>query len=776
MAIGGNLQSPIRFGVFDLDLQSGELRKHGLKIQLRGQSFQVLAMLLERPGQVVTRDELQAQLWGTDTFVDFDRGLNKAVNRLRDALGDSPENPRFIETLPKRGYRFIGAVEAVPNGPLRPSSAPPEVPLLVETPSPPPPGPEPDTRKWWLVAAAAVAAVAAAFFTTRSPRVLSERDTLVLADFENRTGDPVFDYTLKQALAIDLQQSPSLKVLSDLTVADNLRLMGRNPDQKLSLDVARELCQRTGSKVVLEGSIASLGSEYVIGIRALTCLTGETVDEEMRTSRKEAVLRELDRAASNLRSKLGESLSSIQKFSRATPQDVSTASFDAFVAYTNAQKIIVQNGRSAGIPFLKQAIEIDPNFALGYVGLGGLYSSLGETTLGAENTRKAYLLRDRVSAVEKLGIQFQYDFAATGQIERAIEIGRLWSRNYPRDWVAHERLATAYMRLGQYPNAISEFRQADERDPKNPVVETGMAAAYLCLDRLPEAKAILRKALQRNPAQALFHEWAYLANFLEGDLSQMQDEVTWAMGKPGVEDVMLSKEADSEAYFGGLGKARELSQLAMESAARTEAHERAALIQAVAAFHEAEFGSMEAARHLAHAALEQVGGRDVRAWAALALARVGDISEARQLTDQLETGFPSATLIQNYWLPAIRAAIELRTGNTTRAIDLLHAAEPYQWAYESPLIPVYVRAEAYLAAKRGPAAEVEFQKILQHHGGVRNSPVAALAHLGLARAHAMSGDSAKSRQKYEEFLMLWREADPDIPILKQAKAEHARLN
>jgi len=541
--------------------------------------------------------------------------------------------------------------------------------------------------------------------------------------------------------------------------------------------VARELCQRAGSKVVLAGSIASLGSEYVIGIRALTCLTGETVaEEQMRTSRKEAVLRELDRAASHLRRKLGESLTSIQKFSRATPQDISTASFDAFVAYTNGQKTIVQNGRSAGIPFMKRAIEIDPNFALGYSALGFLYSSLGETTLGAENTRKAYLLRDRVSAVEKLLIEFQYDLDATGQLERAIETGRLWSRNYPRDWIAHERLATVYLKLGQYPNAISEFRQADERDPKNPVVEAGMAAAYICLDRLLEAKAILGKALRRNSAQALFHEWAYLANFLEGDRSQMHYEVTWAMGKPGVEDVLLSKEADSEAYFGRLGKARELSQLAMESAARTEAHERAALIQAVAAFHEAEFGNMEAARHLAHAALEQVGGRDVRAWAALALARVGDLSDSRKLTDQLETGFPSATLIQNYWLPVIRAAIELRAGNTTRAIDLLRAAEPYQWAYESPLIPVYIRAETYLAAKRGPAAEVEFQKILQHRGGVRNSPVAALAHLGLARAHAMSGDSAKSRQKYEEFLMLWRDADPDIPILKQAKAEHARLN
>ena len=736
--------------------------------------------MLERPGQLVTREELQARLWGTETFVDFDRGLNKAVNRLRDALGDSPESPRFIETLPKRGYRFIGAVEPPANGSAAAGFAPPEIATSLETPSPPRPVAKRQIRKWWLVAAAVLVAAAAALFIfipIRSPHALSERDTVVLADFENRTGDPVFDYTLKQALAIDLEQSPFLKVLSDLTVADNLRLMGRNPGQRLSLDVARELCQRAGSKVVLAGSIAGLGSEYVIGVRALACLTGETVaEEQMRTTRKEALLSELDKLASDLRRKLGESLNSIQKFSRTTPQDVSTASFDAFVAYTNGQKMVVQNGRAAGIPFLKQAIEIDPNLALGYWALGLLYSSLGETTLGAENTHRAYLLRDRVSAVEKLSIEFQYDLDATGQLERAIETGRLWSRNYPRDWIAHERLATAYMRFGQYANALSEFRQADERDPKNPVIETGMAAAYLCLDRLPEAKAILRNALQRNPAQALFHEWAYLTNFLEGDSRQMQNELTWAAGKPSVEDLMLSKAADSEAYFGRLAKARELSQLAMESAARNEANERAALIAAVEAFNEAEFGNGEAARQQAHAALARSGGRDVRAWAALALSRAGDAGMARKLADQLSTDFPAATLIQNYWLPAIRAAIELRVDNPARAMELLRAAGPYEWsAYDAPLLPVYIRAGAYLAAKQGPAATAEFQKILQHRGVVRNSPVGALAHLGLARASAISGAAAKSCQTYQEFLTLWKDADPDIPILKQAKAEYTRL-
>jgi tetratricopeptide (TPR) repeat protein len=366
------------------------------------------------------------------------------------------------------------------------------------------------------VATILVTVVAALFFAIRPRRALNEQDTVVLADFENRTGDPVFDDTLRQALAIDLEQWPFLTVLSDLRVADNLRLMGRSPSQRLSLDVARELCQRAGSKVVVSGAIAGLGSEYVIGIRALTCVTGETVaDEEVRTARKEAVLSALDQAASDLRRKLGESLSSIQRFSRATPQDISTASFDAFVAYTDAQKIIVQNGRSAGIPFLKHSVELDPNLALGYLALGFLYSRLGEPTLGAENTLKAYRLRDRVSAVERLAIEFQYNFNATDQLDRAIETGLLWSRNYPRDWIAHERLATAYMRLGRYVNALSEFKQAADRDPQNPVVETGMAAAYLCLRRLPEGKAILRNALRRNPAQALFHETAYTASLLE---------------------------------------------------------------------------------------------------------------------------------------------------------------------------------------------------------------------------------------------------------------------
>ena len=397
--------------------------------------------------------------------------------------------------------------------------------------------------------------------------------------------------------------------------------------------------------------------------------------------------------------------------------------------------------------------------------------------LGAENTRKAYLLRDRVSAVEKLSIEFQYDLEATGDIERAIETGRLWSRNYPRDWIAHERTATAYMRLGKYANALAEFKEAAERDVHNPVVDTGAAAAYLCLDRLPEAKAILTNALQRNPTQALLHEGAYFASFLEGNSRQMQDEVNWASGKPGVEDLMLSKAADSEAYFGRLEKARELSQLAAGSAGRNEAIERAALIEANEAFREAEFGNLEAARRHAHAAISQADGRGVRALASLALARVGDANEARKLADQLNTDFPSATLIQNYWLPAIRAAIELQGKNPARAIALLGSAEPYEWAtYDAPLVPVYIRAEAYLTAKQGPEAAAEFQKIVEHRGVVRNSPVGPLAHLGLARAYGIAGDTGRSRQNYREFLRLWNVADSDIPVLKQAQAEYARFN
>lgn len=760
----------VRFAAFEVDLRAGELRKHGLKIKLQDQPLQLLALLLERPGQVVTREELQKRLWPADTFVDFDRGLNKAINRLREALSDSADHPRFIETLPKRGYRFIEAVDSAQPAETR------VAPIVPET-SPPPVRPQ--RPKYWRLAALVailIAGAVVAFFYSRRTRSLTGQDVIVLADFENRTGDSAFDYTLKQALAIDLGQSPYLKILSDQEVADTLRLMGRSPDQPLKSDIARNVCQRTGSKVVLSGSIANLGSEFVVGVNVTNCLTGEIVaQEQARANHKEEVLKALDGAASGLRRKLGESLSSIQKFDRPIQQDVSTSSFEAFQAFTTGQKIVLEKGRSAAIPFFKRATELDPQFALGYMALGLLYGAIGETILSAENSRKAYELRDHVSESEKFLILEQYYLNVTGELEKIPQVCEIWAQTYPRDRISHERLGRAYVLLGRPENALFEY-QAAQRLGDLAITRVGLAHSYILLDRWREAGTFLRQSLALNADQPFYRQELYLLSFLEKDTATMQAQVAWATHMPGSEGDFTFLQSDSEAYSGRLGKARDLTRLAVESAQHSDFHERASLWQAVEAAREALAGNSDLAIRTAQAALELAAGLDVRALAALAFARAGDAAQAGGLAEKLAADFPLNTILQNYWLPTVRAEIELAAGNAARAIELLQTAGSYELADTPlPLIPVYVRAEAFLAAKRADSAAAEFQKILQHRGIARNSIVGALAQLGLARAYALSGDTAKARSAYQDFSALWKTADPGIPVLKAAKAEFAAI-
>jgi predicted Zn-dependent protease len=606
--------------------------------------------------------------------------------------------------------------------------------------------------------------------------VLTERDTVVLADFDNRTADPAFDYALKQALAIDLQQSPFLRILSDQQVADTLRLMLRSPEQRLRPDIARAVCQRTGSNAVLSGTITSLGSEYVIGLVALNCETGDVLtQEQVRANRKEEVLNGLDIAASRLRRKLGESLASVQRYVKPTHEALSTASLDAFEAYANGERMVQRQGNPAAIPFMRRAIELDPNFAYAYSALGLVYGTVGETKLATEYTSHAYAPREKVSEWEKFFISVQYYLRVTGEIEKALQLGQVWSQNYPRERTAHNRVADGYRQVGQNENALDEFQQARRLGGDNAIDVAALAGRYMALDRLPEAKGLLREAFTRNAEQLAIRQGMYLLSFLDGDMSHVQEQVDWAINKPGAEG-LLGSHSNTEAYFGHFKKARELSRLAAASAQHNDFRERAAMLQCAEAVREAEFGNAQAARRQARDALAALPGPDVQVLAALAFARAGAASDARRQADRLNADFPLSTLMQNYWLPTIRAEIELDTGNPKRAIELLHTTGSYELADTLlPLIPVYVRGEAYFRAKQGNEAAAEFQKILQHRGIVANSPVGALAHLGLARAFALAGDTAKARAAYQDFFTLWKDADPDIPVLKQAKAEYARI-
>jgi serine/threonine protein kinase/tetratricopeptide (TPR) repeat protein len=616
-----------------------------------------------------------------------------------------------------------------------------------------------------------------AFSYIHHRKMLGGKDTIVLADFENRTPEPVFDDTLKQALAIDLEQSPFLNILSDRRVTETLKLMGRPPNERLTPDTARELCQRAESQAVLDGSITNLGSQYVVGLKAVNCQTGETiVEEQVRAKGKEDVLREVDRAATHLRGKLGESLTSIQKFDTAA-EAVTTGSLDALRAYTSAHNAPED---ADAIKFLKHAVDLDPNFAVAYADLGILYFNLGQMGLATENIKRAFDLRERVSDREKLRLEAYYYAYVTGELERANQAYELWASNYPRDAVPVGNVGVNYSWLGQYEKALTKDEEALRLDPNDALNYEDLGEVYVSLNRLSEASGIFKDAMARKVDDSSLHVAMYYLAFLRTDATEMEQQLAWGVGRPGEEDPLLSAKSDTEAYYGRLVRAREFSRRAIESALHADQKETAATWQANAAGREAEFGNSVQARHAANAALALAPGRDVKVLVALALARTGEAAPAQKLSDELARAYPTNTLLNFYWLPTIRAAVQLNRKDANKALESLEAAADYELGNPPPfelgsLYPVYIRGEAHLAARHGDEAAKEFQKIVDHRGIVRNYPLGALAHLGLGRARALAGDTAGARAAYQDFFALWKDADPDIPILKEAKAEYAKL-
>jgi len=606
--------------------------------------------------------------------------------------------------------------------------------------------------------------------------VLTEKDTVVLADFDNKTGDAVFDDALKQALAVQLGQSPFLNILSERRVEETLRLMGRSSTEKITSDLARELCIRTGSKAIVLGSISNLGGQYVLGLNAVGCSSGDTLaTEQEQAADKQGVLKALGTAASTLRSKLGESLATVQKFD--VPVEATTPSLEALKAYSMGITTGRTKGDAEAIPFMKRAIELDPNFAMAYVGLGVEYSNLGQASLAATYAKKAYDLRDRVSDRERYRISAFYYQYVTGELEKATEAYELWAKTYPRDHVPHGNLGVIYSSLGQYEKAAAETEEQQKLEP----TLTGfsnLSGIYMNLQRLDDAKAVLLQAQEHKMDAFLVRSNLYSLAFLQNDPAEMARDVAWAAGRPGEEDAMLSTQSDTEAYYGRLTRARDFSRRAVDAAVRVDSKETGALWQANAALREAEFGNLDAAKQKVDAALTLAPGRDVKLLSAMTLARAGDLARAKGMLEQLEKSESTNTLLKVYWFPTVQAAIDLNSGNASQAIIDLEAAAPYDLGGPLPiggLYPVYVRGQAYMAARNGPAAAGEFQKIIDHRGIVVNLPIGALAHLQLGRAYVMSGDTAKAKTEYQDFFTTWKDADPDIPILKEAKAEYAKL-
>jgi tetratricopeptide (TPR) repeat protein len=565
-------------------------------------------------------------------------------------------------------------------------------------------------------------------------------------------------------------------------VAQTLALMAQPKDVRLTRELAREVCQRTASAATIEGSISSLGSQYVVGLKAVNCRTGDALANEQATaSGKEQVLKALGEAATKMREKLGESLASVQKYD-APAESVTTPSLEALQAYSlGYQAMIVKTDVATAIPLFQRAISLDPNFAMAYALLGTSYSNQGQTARAAENTRKAYELRERVSEREKLYIASHYEDAVTGNLEAARKTYELWEQTYPHDEVPPTNLGVMYDTLGDHDKALAAAQEAFKLSPRDGASYAILVGSYLNVNRLDEARATAQEAQAHNLDTFTIHLELYGIDFLQHDAAGMEREAAALMGKPGFEDAMLGTESDTAAYGGQFAKARELTRRASDSAQRADEKETAAGYKAEAAVHEALVGNMVLAKQQAQAALTLSTGRDVEAVSAIALGLASDAPQAMRLADDLAKRFPDDTIVQFDYLPMIHAGASLGSGNGARssqkAIQALEASTPYElgsigWV---TLYPVYLRGESYLAAQRGSAAAVEFQKILDRPGVVVNEPIGALAHLGLARAYAMQGDAPKARAAYQDFFARWKDADSDIPILKEAKAEYAKL-
>ena len=772
-----------QFGPFEVNVPAGELLKSGRRIRLQQLPHRLLVALLEHPGEVISREELRSRLWPDDTFVDFDSSLRVAVGKLREALGDDAENPRYIETIPKRGYRFL-APESPPELATRSIGELGASPLSAETVVPD------DGRtgaplvhrsiwyQWWMLTAVllliAVAGIAVAFRTFRHPKVLTEKDTVVLADFVNSTGDPVFDGTLRQGLSVQLEQSPFLSMVSEGRIQQTLKMMGQPADAKLTPAIARELCLRMGSAAVLDGSIAQIGSRYLLTIKAVNCSSGDSLaSTEVQASDKNDVLDALGKTASAMRNKLGESLGTAQKFDTPLEQ-ATTTSLEALKAYSLGRKASAASEWAAAVPFYQRAIRLDPNFSMAYARLGNSYRMLGEPILAAENTRKAYELREPVSELEKFYIESHYYQQTTVELEKAREVYELWAQSYPRDWARPSAETAVSSMQGRYDKGLIESREEFRLNP-NGDGYYDLLYFYLRLNRLQEAQSTFEEAEAKNFDSPSIRNLAYQLRFLQNDAAGMSQQVAWATGKLGVEDGLLGLEADTAAYSGRLGQARNLSRQAVVSAKRAETPEVAAEREANAALREALFGNTAEARERAADALGLSNSWRVQSRAALALAFAGDTERASTLADDLANRFPDHTIVQSYEVPTIRAKLALSHDDPSGAIEILQAAVPYELSDSGALYPVYVRGQAYLAAHKGKEAVAEFQKIHDHPGIVVNAPIGTLAHLGLGRAYALSGDKTKAKSAYQHFLTIWIDADPDIPILKQAKAEYAKL-
>ena len=712
---------------------------------------------------------LYEMVTGTRPF-DHPTPLAMAVRRVRETAA-SPRN--LVPELDARGEQVI--VRCLERAPTHRFATAQEVARAIQERGRPIARAHPRHVVTWSLCVLGVLLVGLGviYHRFRHAKPLTEKDTIVLADFNNRTGDPVFEDTLRQALAIELGQSPFINVLSDRKISETLQMMGRPADEHITMDVGRELCLRTGGKALLGGTISSLGSHYLIALNAAACETGDTLAQEQgEAARKEDVLNTLSRASSSLRSKLGESL--LPKFD-APLEDATTSSLDALKAYSLGVKTHRREGDSAALPFFQHAVELDPSFAMAHRFLSVIYEGLEESEKAAQSAATAFALREHVTERERLAIEGHYYLIATGELAKAEHAFELYAQTYPRDSRAHSELGFTRWLLGHYDKSLPEYREALRLDPDNVRNHANVAGALINMGRFAEAQEVLQQAQARKLDDELLWINLYSVAFARADSAEMHHLVENAAGRSGLDDVLLGMQSDTEAYFGRLKRSRELMTRAQQLARTNGDNETASGYLLNAALREVEAGYPDKVRRDVTHALTMSSGRSVRTLSAMALARMGDVGRAEIMAGDLQKQFPTDTLINNFWLPTIRAAIALKRGDAPRALELSEATSACDLAPNTYLLGPYLRGQAYLETRQGNEAVVEFQKMIDNPGVVDNFILGALAHVGLGRGYAMTGDTAKAKAAYQHFLNLWKNADPGIPILKQARTEYAKL-
>jgi DNA-binding winged helix-turn-helix (wHTH) protein/tetratricopeptide (TPR) repeat protein len=758
------------FGPYRLKTGEGVLEKDGVPLAIPQKTLEVLCVLVKSGGRLVEKQTLMEEVW-TGTFVE-DSNIAFQISTLRKLLEENAASPKFIATVPKRGYRFIAEVveefEAPAATAIPDAGHPPAATAI----------------PWFRIGGVAIAVLLGlGWMILPRPRakslgVLPQKGALVLADFDNRTGDPVFDGMLRQGLLVELEQSPSLALLPEHRLRRTLALMQQPPTARLTHDVSMDICRRTGSALLIEGSIERFGGIYVLALRALNCDTGSLVDaEQAKAQTKEHVLDALSTMAARFRSRVGEAAESVSLHNTSLAE-ATTPSIDALQAYSTAWTLQATRGVAEAIPLLRRAVELDPKFALAQSALGRMYADLDQSDMAAESLRKAWDLKEHASDRERFFIAFNYHALVTGNLEEARKVAKSWSQTYPREAVPHTFLSGLPNKaVARFDEAASEARTAIELDPDFGMSYYNLAVNNLYLQRIDEASNSLKAAAQRGLDLEEFHMLAYDLAFLHRDAAGMDEIVKEMRHRSGRLSWLTNREAFRAAYMGHIRLAREQTAKAVFEAEQANESERAGLWEAGAALREAMTGGLPEARKTAASALRRTNDREVDYGAGLALALAGDLPGSQTIVEQLEKKFPEDTSVRFAYVPVIRAAIELARHKPGDALEALSPTTPAEFGvYRSPintlygaLYPVYFRGLALSEQGRDSEATIEFQKIIDHSGIVGSDIVGALANLQLARSYQRLGQNEKAITAYRNFFDLWKKADPEIPLIREAQ-------